>query len=682
MKKNACNNTNLDTKDKYPKNILNNISNRIKSLEKDINKAKNKETLSYQKLIKYSIYSNFDKNNRTLANKDSKYKPNIKNINSHKNFIKHYLLYTDDKSRTKYNTNNNSLSKKKPINKIKRQNLNSKNEIYKKINNYKCLIHEKKNLLLNMNSSLHKRAFTKNSIKDFPKISLSNNYEPSKNLYDNNFEYRTKNQKSLPHSYYTNNKTSHFFSVSEITATNNILTNSIENNIQKIYNNNNSIKVKEDLGKLEYEFEIRHLKKKRNILKKAKNEKMEKLKNIKKRNNKLENSIVESQKKNQNLMSNLMIIYKQYIFQNKQNESLDSITNSNSNRSNNDEFSFKNIILNIMDIKYEFENNILYNEFIQGINKLFNFSLLNSNNYNINTFDKINNLINIKNNLENSNNKYKYIFEESNLYSIYFNKLIYALNLQNLNELENFLKNLYMKNLEQNKTMKQIKNTLKSDTSPNRLKRKENEKLKRQISNQYNHSYNITLHNNENNYYKLKKKYISKNYNPKLKLKKINFFMNNKKIEHVPRKLLNRTDMNDNIRNIGEKNFILNNISNNKYSLDNNDEQNYNQSYFFKNNKKYRKNIHLHNKIRNKNIKNNTYRFENNKNNEIKDSFKNPNYYENINIYNKNINQSNINKNDDDIKFINTEEEKEIGYTFKKQAFSHSKTYSAYNIKI
>ena len=684
MKKNVYNNSSVDTKDKYSKKIINNISNRIKSLENDIYKIKNKETLSYKKLIKYNINSNIDKNNRTLANKETRYKTKIKNKNSHKNFIKHYLLFSDNKSSNKYNTNNNSLSKKNSINIMKRQNSNSKNEIYKKINNYKFLIYEKKNLLLNMNSALHKRANTKNCIKDLSKISLSKNYEPSKNLYDNIFDYRANNQKNLLPSNYTNNNVNHFFSFSEINSSSNILSDTTEDNFQKINsnnNNNNNIKMKEDLGKLEYEFEIRHLKKKRKMLKKVKTEKMKKLNDMKKRNNLLENNIVETQNKCQSLVNNLMILYKQYIFQNKQNESLDSITNSN--RSNTDEFSFKNIILNIMDIKYEFENNKLYNEFIQGINELLKITLLNIHNYNAlnnnNIFDKINDLIDIKNNLKNSNNKYKYLLEESNIYLNYFNNLIHTLNLQDLNDLENFLQNIYMKNFEQNKKMKQIKNTLISDTSPNRLKRKENENLKRQISNQYVHSYNITLHNKENNYYKLKKKLICKNNYLKIRLKK-NHFLNNKKIENAPKKLLNRTDKNDNLGNIGEKTFNSNNINNNKNPFDDNDKKNYYQFNFIKNDKKYRQNIPLYNNIKNKKIKSNT--FENNKNNDIRDSFKNPNYYEKINLYNKKINQNNINRNDDDIKFINTEEEKKDGYAFKKQAFSHSKTYSAYNIKI
>ena len=347
MKNNANNNSNVDTKDKYSKKIINNISFRIRNLEKDINKIKNKETLSYQKLIKYSTNSNFEKNNKTLAIKESRYNTKIKNKNSHKSFIKHYLLYTDNKSRTKYNTKNNSLSKKKPISKIKRQNSDSRNEIYKKINNYKCLIQENQNLLQNMNSTLHKREQIKSCSKDFSKISLFKICEQNNNLYDNNFYHKANNQKSLSPSYYNSHKTNYFFSINEIASKSNIINNTIENNNQEINSNNNNsnIKVKEDLEKLEYEIEIRLLRKKKNMLEKSKTEKMEKLNDMKKENNKLENNIAKVQKNHNSLMRNLMTLYKQYIFQNKQNESLDSITNSNNDMSNTDVFSYKNIIL-------------------------------------------------------------------------------------------------------------------------------------------------------------------------------------------------------------------------------------------------------------------------------------------------------------------------------------------------
>ena len=45
MKKKTYSNSITDSKNKYSKKRINNISNRIKSLEKDINKIKNKESL-------------------------------------------------------------------------------------------------------------------------------------------------------------------------------------------------------------------------------------------------------------------------------------------------------------------------------------------------------------------------------------------------------------------------------------------------------------------------------------------------------------------------------------------------------------------------------------------------------------------------------------------------------------
>ena len=45
MKKKTYSNSITDSKNKYSKKRINNISNRIRSLEKDINKIKNKESL-------------------------------------------------------------------------------------------------------------------------------------------------------------------------------------------------------------------------------------------------------------------------------------------------------------------------------------------------------------------------------------------------------------------------------------------------------------------------------------------------------------------------------------------------------------------------------------------------------------------------------------------------------------
>ena len=69
-------------------------------------------------------------------------------------------------------------------------------------------------------------------------------------------------------------------------------------------------------------------------------------------------------------MNNIIQLNKNFSLHNNPN-GLESIESS-SYRSFNDEYSSKNIILNIMDIKYDYENNSLFNNFIEGINELLN----------------------------------------------------------------------------------------------------------------------------------------------------------------------------------------------------------------------------------------------------------------------------------------------------------------------
>ena len=209
----------------------------------------------------------------------------------------------------------------------------------------------------------------------------------------------------------------------------------------------------------------------------------------------------------------MVVLFKKYFLQNNQN-GFNSI-DSSSNRSKNDEFSYKNIILNIMDIKYEFENNILFNKFKEGINELLDNALFTR--YKLddlddaNIYDKVNGLINIKNNLDNTNTEYKYLFEQNNKYIIYINNLLNGLELPNFEELEAYIKGIFMNNIKENERMKQIKKALINDTSSNTTE-KDNSKYQNtnQNINSTNHIINQNKNKLENNYYKLKKMLIDK----------------------------------------------------------------------------------------------------------------------------------------------------------------------------
>ena len=675
MKSMTCNNSISNIKEKYSKKRLTNISNRIRSLEKDINNLKNKETLYDKKSIDNNISLIFDKNSNTMITNEPKLKPKSKYNISHKSFVKNYLFYNDNKSNIKYNTNNNSFSKKKHKNKIKEY---SKSQIYKKINNYNNLIHEKKHSLLNLKSHFHKRSNTKDSYKDFSKISSSKNFEPNKKLYKIDYIKEQNNlyDIKIQPNFHEKNKTHHFMSVDKINTNiinneNNVIVNDLKDDIH-INDNIN------DMGKLEYEFEIRHLKKKRNLLKQTNKEIIEKLNEIKNKNNYLESNIVEEQKNNQNLMNNLVLLNKKFIVHNNQN-GLESIESS-SNGSTTNEFSLKNIILNIMDIKFDYENNILLNNFIEGINELLNMPFLNNNNYKDNILKKLEELINCENDLEISNNKYKKLFKENNKYLIYFKNLLSNLNLYSYEELYKFVQDMFVKNIKENERMKQIKKALINDTTPDNQKvLKEKENLKRKIGNKYSHSVNQTIfNNNENNYYKLKKSQVDIINNPRIEQKKIDKYIYSKKKDinyniNFPKNILNKTEKNINYNSSKKSSSNINLLNINRHSIDDSNLKNNYHLFLCENDKKY-----ITGKNSNKKYK---IYLENNKNNENINTFMMPNYYNGINnYYNRYINQTNFIKNEDDIKYLNDEEEEKMGTNFNKKPLGQTKNHSAFNI--
>jgi len=662
MKKKAYSNSITDTKNKYSKKRINNISNRIRSLEKDINKIKNKESskiLANKKQIENNLSFNNAKNTNTMTTSETKlYKETNKPNTSQKNFIKNCLFYGNNRLNVKYNTNNNSFSRKK-LNKS--NNEISKNEIYKKINNYNSLIHEKKNILLKMHTN-NKKKNTKDNLKEISKISLSKYIEPNKNFYKNNL-YNIKIHPSFDNC----SKVNRFLSVDEIILTDDDSKNeSIDNKNKKSFNSNSNIK---NMGRLEYEFEIRHLKKRRNILKKTNKEYMEKIDKMKKRNEIIENKIDEDQKY-EKIINNLVVLFKKYILQNNQN-GFNSI-DSSSNRSKNEEFSFKNLILNIMDIKYEYENNILFNKFKEGVNALLDNNLFTNDNLNdTNIYDKVNNLINIKNNLDNTNTEYKYLFEKNNKYIIYINNLLNGLELPNLKELEVYIKDIFMNNIKENERMRQIKNALINDTSPNTTEKDNSQYQKsNKNNNSINHIINRNKKNVENNYYKLKKMLIDKN-NKQKNENKVTYYMQSKRVNDFPHKIFNRTEKNENLQNSINQTLNLNNCLNkNKINSNNYNRNNFYNSLLYKN---YNRNFPLY-AFKNMNNKTNV---ENNKNNDMRNSLKSPYYYNNK--MNNIINQKKI-INDDDIKF-SLDNKKKFDYINNQRAIAHAKTHSAHNIK-
>jgi len=628
MKFMNLNNSLTDEKDSNKR--LNYISNRIKNLEKDIFEIKNKEnktSMRYQKKFPQNKYIN------TIN--ESKLKSKYKFTNSSKDFNKTTCIINENKS-------SSPLSKERKEKQFQKR-------FFKRMSNYNDIIHEKKNILLNINSQLNQR-FQRN------------------NNYGKNTLYNMKIKSS---SY--NRKIRNFFSFDETHSKNNDIENTNYNinlndnshdEIENDYNNNNgNLYKKNNLEKLEYEFEIRRLKRKYDLLKKENIKIKENIDNIQNENSNLEKIIFKNDDQ-QKILNNLILLNKQYILYSSPNGSESEFNNKNGN----DNYSIDNLILNIMDIKYYYENNLLMNEFIEGINKLLGILPLsnNGNDDDGNLIKKINELIDIKNNLDNNNNKYKYFLEKNNNYYFYYTNLLSNLNLKNFTELEEFIKNLYIKNLKDSDHMQKIQNTLMSDSSPaHKSKDKKNHYYSSNLitNNISKNIYNI------NNYTKLQNYLSIKNSNSRLKQKNINNYIENKRKKDLEQ-YLSRTEKLDNFT----PNYFFN--------LKNQDDgiNDYFQSFYNKNNTF----LYKQNSIKNENKKNKiklNYLYN--------DKKANKNFYNGGNdINNKYKNKTQIksylvkNEDDDDIKY-NNNIKKIIKKTYtnaniNKKLYNHSKNHSVF----
>ena len=573
------------------KERLNHISYRIRRLENDIkeikSKEKEKEKESFSFFSPNKKYNNNNNNNHIKTIEEYNPKREKKYKNDFDNLLKNNLLY---KSVTINNSYSNDKNKNKKI--------YQKKKFFNKLNNSNNIILDKKNFVLKKNNQMNK-------------IPESSRYmSPDNNA--NTLKNKQKNNNGI-------NKIRNVFSFKELYTNNTENRISHKNKIKNYnYNNNNR-------ENLEYEFEIRNLKKRLNQLIKENKEINGKLGELK-----IINKDLFQNEEKQKILNDIIILNRQYMLYNNQSE-----LENEMNEQNNINSSFNNIILNIMDIKFDYDNNLLKNEFINGINKLFNLPLNINRENNNNLMKKLNQLIDNKNNLNNNINKYKYQLKENNKYHEYFESLISYLNLNNISELDPFIKNLYIKNIKENKHMKKIKNTLMNDSSSSKPKKvKKNHYFS---SNRIVNSYSQTIDKN-NKYNRLKSFLNSKKSDSRINQKKINYYMTNRrKYNNLNPKIFNRTEKIDNFDN----NYIINfqNQENNNEILPKNSRKN--NSLIFS---EIRQNNYLDK--RKKNIINlNYYDKRNNNNNVIKNKNKLFNteedmedikYFDNINNFNKN----------------------------------------------
>ena len=182
----------------------------------------------------------------------------------------------------------------------------------------------------------------------------------------------------------------------------------------------------------------------------------------------------------------------------------------------------------------------------------------NNDNFNKNNiYKKINAVIDIKNNLENNINKYQYLSKDHYNYYIYYISLLSKLNLNNYEELTNFIKTMYIDNIKENDHLKKIQNTLMDGIGSSEEK-KDKFKKRYYSTNRLLNGLNqkSASNNNNNNYNRIQKYLNNKNSDSKVKQKSINNFMNNKRKNHnFTQKELYRTEQIDNIE---RNNHIIN----------------------------------------------------------------------------------------------------------------------------
>ena len=313
-------------------------------------------------------------------------------------------------------------------------------------------------------------------------------------------------------------------------------------NTNKIIHKNNSCSII-PREKLEYEYELRNLKRKRDKLKNKNKELKENLNFLKEKNNKIEyglnlfknvsdDDILINNKKDDIILNKIYNInYKKNLINKiieitkKNNYYFNTYNSFNSYESSNndEEFSLLNMLLNLMDIRYAYENAILYNFFFQGLiilvpNFKNDYTFFNKQN---DILKYIINLIEEEKNLKKSNQKYESIKK-------YYNLCQRFVSIKNL---EDFLNKIIVKNIRVEQSLNKIKHVLNENkkinnddfNGMNNINKKQiiEQLLNRngndshynadKLSFYSNNYYKKKDHNNNCNYYNRNKSYLIKN---------------------------------------------------------------------------------------------------------------------------------------------------------------------------
>ena len=410
----------------------------------------------------------------------------------------------------------------------KEETLNLKNGKNKRINSVLCNFDLFKNIKLKK-KSLPSQLEKVNSLK----IIHSNNASKIRhnNLTQANTSNNSKNKRNnkILNSYSLKrkkNKTKDFTNmksfIDQINSSENLLNITNINRNEKYFRNNygigeideeenengqkkkkiyiNNIKYGNNLynNNYEKELEIRHLK-----------NKLEELKN---------KNISLNQKLGYILEQNRIIENKTIKEQNKRKDIICSLIEINNNIFNKSEYenksSFKNLLFNLMDLKYKYENSFLKNDFLSNIDTLFSLTNILNENKSLtgtnNIFNVIQKLIQFKSNYIDNIKKYKILQIANQKYYNYILMLLKKLNLNDLNSLHDYLVLIKSSNDEEIRKINRMKNVLYAE---------ENKSIKRQKKINSSVDY-LTTSNRRNfsinfNYADLQKYFIKHNRNKK-----------------------------------------------------------------------------------------------------------------------------------------------------------------------
>ena len=430
--------------------------------------------------------------------------------------------------------------------------------------------------------------------KDIEEIKMKNSPQKCLNNINNNEENNNKNDENISNNSNNINKNKNNYNL--YFKYNNYKLFNYNNSNHTIHKNKSYSYISKE--KLEYEYQLRILKRKLEVLKSKNEELYNNLYNLKEKNNKIEyglnsyNEINFDENNNNNNNNNNILEYEN---KNNKNILINKITelckkskyfyNSYENIENNDEYSILNILLNLMDIRFAYENSILYNSFLQGLEILFeNKKEYGNLNFQNKIIEYITELINKEKKLKLTNIKYDNLKKYYDLIKMF----------SSIKNLDNYLNIIIMKNIQVEQSINKIKNVLNDENNNyngnnNNVNKKKfiEQFIKRNNSNYnidkfsfyttnyYNNQINHSKYNNFNrNNHFLKKKYNERHNKSSCAINPINMsninYIKSKNKQYINKKQSSsKTIINNNNK---PKNF--NKIY--SYSVSNNSKGNFN----------------------------------------------------------------------------------------------------------